>query len=227
MIEVNDLRKSYGSQDVLRGVSFRLEPGRIYGLVGENGAGKTTLFRCLAGLESFSGSISASFEEPLRYVTGFLPAELYFLPFITGAEHLELLIRAKGKSPAKINSHNVFNLPLNQFAAQYSTGMQKKLAITAILLQENEVFLLDEPFNGLDIQSNQLIREILLMLKAKGKTVLLSSHIFSSLSDVCDTLFYLRNGHFVQTAEVGEFSKIESDILQHDIRDRIHGLDWA
>jgi ABC-2 type transport system ATP-binding protein len=104
--------------------------------------------------------------------------------------------------------------------------MQKKLALTGILLQENQLFILDEPFNGVDIQSNQLIVEILSLLKSKGKTIILSSHIFSTLHDVCDTLFHLRDGKIVQTADKVDFSIIERDILQHDIRDRIQGLDW-
>ena len=226
MIQVQELSKSFGKNEVLKNISFELKPGKIYGLVGENGAGKTTLFRCLAGLEKHSGTVTSSFDQPLKNYTGYLPAELYFLPFITGEEHLELIIRARDKSIETTKTHNVFNLPLQQFASQYSTGMQKKLALTGILLQENQLFILDEPFNGVDIQSNQLITEILSMLKSKGKTIILSSHIFSTLHDVCDTLFHLRDGKFVQTAERENFHQIEKDILQHDIRDRIHGLDW-
>jgi ABC-2 type transport system ATP-binding protein len=226
MIQVQELNKSFGKNEVLKNIYFELKPGKIYGLVGENGAGKTTLFRCLAGLEKHTGTVTSSINQPLKYHTGYLPAELYFLPFITGEEHLELIIRARNKSIETTKTHNVFNLPLQQFASQYSTGMQKKLALTGILLQENQLFILDEPFNGVDIQSNQLITEILLMLKSKGKTVILSSHIFSTLHDVCDTLFHLRDGKFVQTAERENFHQIEKDILQHDIRDRIHGLEW-
>ena len=226
MIQVQELSKSFGKNEVLKNISFELKPGNIYGLVGENGAGKTTLFRCLAGLEKHTGSINTHFNVPLKNITGYLPAELYFLPYITGEEHLELIIRARNKSIETTKTHNVFNLPLHQFASEYSTGMQKKLALTGILLQENQIFILDEPFNGVDIQSNQLITEILTLLKSKGKTIILSSHIFSTLHEVCDTLFHLREGKIVQTAEKSEFHQIEQNILQQDIRDRIQGLDW-
>lgn len=226
MIQVHELSKSFGKKEVLNQISFELKPGHIYGIVGENGAGKTTLFRCIAGLEKHSGTLQSNFDQPLKNVTGYLPAELYFLPFITGEEHLELIIRARDKNIETTKTHNVFNLPLQQFASEYSTGMQKKLALTGILLQENQLFILDEPFNGVDIQSNQLITEILTLLKAKGKTIILSSHIFSTLHDVCDTLFHLREGKIVQTAEKADFNQIEQNILQRDIRDRIHGLDW-
>jgi ABC-2 type transport system ATP-binding protein len=226
MIQVHELSKSFGKNEVLKEISFALNPGHIYGLVGENGAGKTTLFRCLAGLEKYTGTINTTADGPLKNVTGYLPAEIYFLPFITGEEHLELIIRARDKNIHTTKTHNVFNLPLKQFASEYSTGMQKKLALTGILLQENQLFILDEPFNGVDIQSNQLITEILTLLKSKGKTIILSSHIFSTLHDVCDTLFHLRDGRIVQTAEKADFYQIEENILQHDIRDRIRGLDW-
>jgi ABC-2 type transport system ATP-binding protein len=178
MIQVQELSKSFGKNEVLKNISFELKPGKIYGLVGENGAGKTTLFRCLAGLEKFAGTINTEIDIPLKNITGYLPAEIYFLPFITGEEHLELIIRARDKNIETTKTHNVFKLPLQQFASEYSTGMQKKLALTGILLQENQLFILDEPFNGVDIQSNQLITEILSMLKSKGKTIILSSQHF-------------------------------------------------
>jgi ATPase subunit of ABC transporter with duplicated ATPase domains len=84
---------------------------------------------------------------------------------ITGKEYIRLLCNARGKTNLDIDSKNIFDLPLNQYASTYSTGMKKKLAITAILLQENDYFILDEPFNGVDIQSNVILTEIILKLK--------------------------------------------------------------
>lgn len=82
----------------------------------------------------------------------------------------------------EIDNRNIFDLPLNQYAATYSTGMKKKLALMAILIQENKVLILDEPFNGVDIHSNIIITEIIHQLKLLNKTILISSHIFSTLN---------------------------------------------
>ena len=105
-----------------------------------------------------------------------------------------MLCNARKTPINDIESRNIFDLPLNQYATTYSTGMKKKLALTAILLQRNEYFILDEPFNGVDIESNMLLTEIIHTLKKLGKTVIISSHIFSTLSDTCDEINLLSEG---------------------------------
>lgn len=93
-------------------------------------------------------------------------------PKITGKEYPQLLTNAREVELQNVHDKNIFDLPLNKYASTYSTGMQKKLALTAILLQQNEVFILDETFNGVDIQSNLVITEIIKKLKALKKTFL-------------------------------------------------------
>jgi ABC-2 type transport system ATP-binding protein len=159
--------------------------------VGENGAGKTTLFRCIAGLEVFEGEIHAT-KSPLKNHLGLLFTDPFFFPKLTGKEYIQLLCNAREIELHDINARNIFDLPLNQYASTYSTGMKKKLAITAILLQKNDYFILDEPFNGVDIQSNIIITEIIHKLKELGKIVLISSHIFSTLSATCDEIHLLK-----------------------------------
>lgn len=223
MIVLESIHKSYGSLQVLKGVDLALKAGEIHGIVGENGAGKTTLFRCLAGLESCQGSIRYDGGNR-REVTGFLPTTPYFLSKITGKEYLQLMCRARHAPARDLATQNVFDLPLGQYASTYSTGMKKKLALTAILLQGNEIFILDEPFNGVDIQSNLLIREVLGKLKELGKIVVLSSHIFSVLGEVCDVLSHLKDGKIVTTAGKEEFYKIEAAMKDSGIGGRIDRL---
>jgi ABC-2 type transport system ATP-binding protein len=205
MISIHSLQKSYGSNKVLKGIDLQLEPGVIHGIVGENGAGKTTLFKCIAGLESNEGKIDYA-KGNLRNVTGFLPTNPYFLSKITGAEYLQLLCNARNIQIDDMASQNIFELPLKQYADTYSTGMKKKLALTAILMQKNEVFVLDEPFNGVDIHSNIVIKEVLDKLRQLGKIVVLSSHIFSTLDETCDHLHYLKQGLISQSAVRGGFN---------------------
>ena len=99
--------------------------------------------------------------------------------------------------------------------------MKKKLALTAILLQENDCYILDEPFNGVDIQSNILIKSVLMKLKEKGKIVILSSHIFSTLNEVCDSMHYLKNGEIMKSAKKDEFHLVEKDMKGEGIEREI------
>ena len=223
MIRVDDLRKGYGGRPVLRGLQLRFERGSVYGLVGENGAGKTTLFRCLAGLESYTGSIHSELN-PLKDHLGFLPTDPPLLSYLTGREYLRFVCQARGVQPERLDERNVFDLPLDQYAVNYSTGMKKKLALLGVLFQQNEVFILDEPFNGVDIQSNLLISEIISALRDLGKTVLLSSHIFDTLRPVCDEIGLLREGQITESVKRGDFDRIEAEMRRVSIRGAVDRL---
>ncbi len=224
MIKINGLSKSYGKNEVLKNIHLEFETGKVYGIVGENGAGKTTLFRCMAGLESYDGEI-VSEVNPLENHLGLLLTDPFIFSKITGKEYIRLLCNARGKTNIDIESRNIFDLPLGQYASTYSTGMKKKLAITAILLQENDYFIFDEPFNGVDIQSNIILIEIILKLKALHKIVLISSHIFSTLSDTCDEIHLLRKGEQIKSVQRPEFQTLEQEMKSFLIGDRIEKLE--
>ena len=221
---MNDLSKVFGDKEVLKNVSMEFYKGNVYGIVGENGAGKTTLFRCIAGLESYSGEIISD-VTPLKNHLGLLLTDPFFFTMITGKEYIRLLCNARGKTNLDIDSKNIFDLPLHQYASTYSTGMKKKLAITAILLQENEYFILDEPFNGVDIQSNIILTEIILKLKELNKIVIISSHIFSTLSETCDEIHLLRKGEQIKSVQKSGFKNLEQEMKEMTIGNRIDKLD--
>lgn len=224
MIKVQSLSKSYGSIQVLKQIDLSFEPGTINGIVGVNGAGKSTLFRCLAQLEPCDGTVQYEGGK-LKDVTGFLETSPYFLSYMTGREYLRLFCQARNLSIASLNNKNVFDLPLDRYAASYSTGMKKKLALTAILLQKNEVFILDEPFNGVDLQSNLLILEVMEKLKSLNKIVILSSHIFSTLSTICDHIHHLEEGKIVRSGNKDEFPAIEEAMRKTGLSSRLDALE--
>lgn len=220
MIEVTSLNKSFGENHVLRNVNINFQTNRVTGIVGENGAGKTTLFRCIAGLEIYDGNITSD-SDHLKDHLGFLMTDPFIFSYITGREYIRLLCNARKKNPGNIDDRNLFDLPLDKYASTYSTGMKKKLALTAILMQENDFLILDEPFNGVDIQSNIIITDIIHRLKELGKTIIISSHIFSTLNGTCDEIHLLRGGEFIRKIEKSDFSLFEKEMKQVTIGNKI------
>jgi ABC-2 type transport system ATP-binding protein len=224
MIKIHNLSKSYGSTIILNDINLELSKGTIYGFVGENGSGKTTLFRCIAGLEDYDGKVDSD-SEPLKNYLGLLITEPYFISKLTAREYIILMCNARGRTPSNLDRRNIFDLPLDEYAAQYSTGMKKKLAIFAILLQGNDFFILDEPYNGVDIQSNIMISELIKSLKALGKTILISSHIISGLTDICDEIYLLKDCQITRKFDRENFDLINSEMKSDNIHNKINLLE--
>lgn len=224
MIEIKALYKSFGKNDVLKNINLKFCSGEVHGIVGENGAGKSTLFNCIGGFEKHKGDVIYTAGK-LKDVTGFLTTDPHFLTRLTGLEYLQLFCNSRNIDTNNLRQKNIFDLPLNRFAETYSTGMKKKLALTAILLQKNDVFILDEPFNGVDIQSNILIKEIIIKLKSLNKIVIISSHIFSTLNETCDYLHHLKAGNIIKSVTKSEFQTIENDMKFSGINSKLDRLD--
>lgn len=223
MIKIENLSMFYGKKQVLNAIDLEFKKGKVYGIVGENGAGKTTLFRCISGLENYNGNITSDYTK-LKDHLGLLLTEPFYFSKITGKEYIQLLANARQIKLTNIEDKNIFNLPLKQYASTYSTGMKKKLALTAILLQENNVFILDEPFNGIDIQGNLIITEIIKRFKKLEKTVIISSHIFSTLAETCDEIYLMKKGEIVKKVAQVDFNNLEKEMKEFTIGNTIDKL---
>ena len=223
MLEIQRLRKAYGNHVVLHDVSLVLRPSTIHGLVGANGAGKTTLINCLYGLEmDFMGTIRDSAGRVVREHTGLLPYEPYFYPRLTGREYLEFCLQARGRPLIDFAGWNqLLELPLDQYADEYSAGMRKKLALLALLVQQFDYLILDEPFNGLDLEANLLLKEILRRLRARGTGILLTSHILGALTETADEITVLVAGRVQRHYLAAEFGTLEQDLFNSLHREKL------
>ncbi|MBF9237543.1 ATP-binding cassette domain-containing protein [Hymenobacter sp. BT683] len=227
MLEIRNLHKAFGAHVVLHDVSLTLRPGTIHGLVGANGAGKTTLLHCLYGLETdFSGVVRATTGPALRKQTGLLPYEPFFYPRLTGREYLEFCLQARGRPLREFAGWNrLLELPLDQYADEYSAGMLKKLALLALLVQDFNYLILDEPFNGLDLEANLLLKEILRRLRDRGTGILLTSHILGALTETADEVTVLVGGLVQRHYSRAEFGSLEQDLLDSLHREKLGLLD--
>lgn len=220
MLEIRQLEFSYGDTAVLQQLDLRVQNGSIHGILGVNGAGKTSLFKCLYGLLTpQSGKITWE-EQPLTFrQIAFLETGNFFYSYITGREYLQLC--ASDTSGFSIPDWNrIFRLPLDTLVDTYSTGMKKQLAFMGILAQGRPVLILDEPFNGLDLESSEKMSIIIQELRKKGKTILIASHILETLTRNCDRISHLSEGRIRTTYEAHEFT-LMTDQLRQQLREDI------
>lgn len=216
MLEIKNLEVAFRKNKVLKDVHLIADSGMIHGLLGVNGAGKTTLFKTIYGFKKpNAGTILFQNKVLKNEDIGFLETACYFYPLMTGLEYLELLgIENEKFSIEKWN--DLFELPLNEYVENYSTGMKKKLAFIGVIAMDRPVLILDEPFNGVDIESNEKILQLLLRLKSTNKIIIIASHIIESLTRICDRINLLENGVIKTTFEKQDFS-----ILENELKDKV------
>jgi ABC-2 type transport system ATP-binding protein len=219
MIKISDLHISYGEKPVLKDVNASFIPGEIKGIIGYNGAGKTSLFNCMCGIVPAQGGSITYNNEPLtlNHVL-YLEAENYFYPQLTGREFLDI-------TPGKNNKFNadelakLFRLNLDELVDTYSTGMKKKLIMLFLLKTNKPIIILDEPFNGLDLETHQLLEIILKELKKQNKIIIVTSHIIEPLAVICDSILFLNEGHFQKEIQKASVEEIRKQMVNSEVRE--------
>lgn len=200
-IQVTNVYKSFGKEQVLKDVSFSIPPGSIYGVVGNNGSGKTVLMKCICGfMKCDRGRILVGGKHVGKEVDfpdrlGVIIETPGFITNLSGYKNLKILASLKGRITKKEIRETLRRVGLDpdmkKSVAKYSLGMRQRLGIAQAIMEEPEVLVLDEPFNGLDRYGVVEIRELLKELKAGGKSILLASHNAQDIEELCDNVLDL------------------------------------
>jgi len=235
LVEISHVTKSFGAKVALDDISVSIPPGQICGLLGPNGAGKTTLFRLLMGiLKTTEGALFIdgrdAFDERIevKRLVGFLPDEPVFYSFLSGREILELSAGMHGLD-VKATMDRVAPLiarlrladDINFYAEDYSRGMKKKLGLLLAMLHEPRLLILDEPTNGLDVESTHLFYDLMLEESGRGVTVLFSTHLMDHVARICSHAIIINEGRVVAKGALndlrstfGESSSLEDVFLK-------------
>ncbi len=209
IIEVNHLTKDYGFKRGVFDVSFKIEKGEVFGFLGPNGAGKSTTIRHLMGFSKpLSGSTKIlgmdSFKEYDRILNkvGYIPGEIALPQGLTGYQFIDMM-----QNMYHVHNEEMLNKMLNLFELKdselrcdtkhMSLGVKRKLAIVTAFMSDPEVLILDEPTSGLDPIMQQRFIDFIIEEKKRGKTILLSSHIFSEVDATCDRIAIIKDGRIV------------------------------
>jgi ABC-2 type transport system ATP-binding protein len=217
-IEVRGLRKSFGEKEAVAGIDLEIAAGSLAGLVGPNGAGKTTSLSMMTGLlRPDIGRVLVNgldvWADPVaaKAVIGVVPAEARLFERLSGEETLEYAGRLRGLPVAEARSRaaqllDVLDLSADakRLVADYSTGMRKKATLGCALIHNPSVLFLDEPLEGVDPISADMIRRLLTRYVASGSTVLFSSHVMELVEQVCDHVSIIDKGKIVATGTTDE-----------------------
>ena len=227
MISVEGLTVAYGRHVVLSGLDLALDEGRVHGLIGRNGAGKTTLLDTLYGFVRADAGRVLFRGAPLRRGdVGYLPASNHFYPKITGREYLRVFRSARPDFDIE-GWNELFGLPLDALVETYSLGMRRKLALLGVLSLGRPFLVLDEPYNGLDLETNHIMGRLLRELAAGGGTVLVTSHVLGTLKDDCDAVHLLAGGRILRSFLPEAYGEIEEHLLDEETTrklDRVRAL---
>ena len=197
-IELIDLSKTFGQDEVLKHVTRSFEAGKIHGVVGNNGSGKTVMFKCICGfLQPTSGKV---FVQGKRIGTdvdfpddlGLIIETPGFLPQLSGLRNLEILASLKKKIGLKEVAAVIRRVGLDPLSTKpvgkYSLGMRQRLGIAQAIMEDPSLLILDEPMNGLDKNGVAEMRELFKSLATDGRTILLASHNIQDIDALCDTV---------------------------------------
>ena len=231
MLEARKLSKRYSAIPAVQDVSFSIRPGQILGYLGPNGSGKSTTVKMLTGLiEPSDGEIFFHGENVLKNRLwfsrhfGYVPEEPHLYTHLTGREYLQLAGRLRGMQKSLLERKIEATLDLFGLAefrdtqmSSYSKGMRQKVLLSAALLHDPQVLILDEPFSGLDVTAALVFRSLLQALANEGKMILYSSHVLEVVEKVCSEVVILHRGRVLAYDSVARLRDLRASTSLEDV----------
>lgn len=222
-IEVDDLHKSYGPKEVVKGISFKVDPGEIFGFIGKNGVGKSTTIDCMVGLKRFEkGTIKICgvdiAQKPLEAKTnfGYVPSEPLTYESMTGNEYLQFIASAFKMKDEEFTANveklkktfDIYDKDLNRRIEEYSHGMKQKVCLMASLVHNPKVWIMDEPTVGLDVSVYEALKKTIVSFAKNGGAVFLTSHNLNLVEEICNRVDIVKDGEIAASLD---FEKNPSD----------------
>jgi ABC-2 type transport system ATP-binding protein len=229
MLDVDEVWKRYRGMSAVRALTFHAAPGRVVGLLGPNGSGKSTTVRMIVGLlRPTRGCIrwhGVDIQRQLlayQTIVGYIPEEPRLYSYLSASEYLELVGGLRGIPRAtltrRINRYlEIFGLDTDRHAplSAFSKGMRQKVLISAALIHDPALVVLDEPNSGLDVAATLVLRSLVATLAERGKAIIYSSHMLDAVEKVCEDVVILRNGSAIASTSVARLRELtESTTLE-------------
>jgi ABC-2 type transport system ATP-binding protein len=248
MLEVRGLTKHYGALRAIQNVSFEVRPGEVLGLLGPNGSGKSTTVKILTGLlQPTGGEVLLdgrdAFADVIGYKAqmGYVPEEPHLYSYLTGPEYLQLVGRLRGIPAGPLQDKiDRFMQILGiyddryQTLSSYSKGMRQKILVSAAVLHNPRIVVLDEPFSGLDVSAARTLKAFVRAMAEEGKLVVFSSHVLEVVEQVCSRVVILKDGRIVghdsvanlrATLQLPSLDAVFASLVQEDqVDERSHAL---
>lgn len=219
IIQLNKLTKDYGQNRGVFDFNIAIQPGEVFGIVGVNGSGKTTTLRQMMGfLKPTSGSITIKGLDAwqdaakLKHLIGYVPGEIAFPDTKSGTTFLKTQEKMLHMTSDQRSNQLIQDLKLDTEAniKRMSKGMKQKTALVEAFMADSEILLLDEPTTGLDPVMRDVFIELILDVKRRGKTVVMSSHMFNELEPTCDRIAFIQNGKLLEIIDQKKMAAIKA-----------------
>ncbi|NJE60499.1 ABC transporter ATP-binding protein [Thermococcus sp. 21S7] len=231
MIEVENLTKSFGSTRAVKGITFTVENGEIYGLLGPNGSGKSTTMKILAGiLKPTSGRVVVDgvdvAEDSLgvKRIVGYVPETPVLYESLTPVEFFNFVGSVRGIPKEELQERvetlvRAFGIGsyLGEMIGSLSFGTRQKVSLIAAMLHDPKVLILDEAMNGLDPKSARILRELLLQFREEGRSIVFSTHVLALAETICDRVGVIYNGEIIAEGTVEQLKEFAHEESLEDV----------
>ncbi|MDR3011169.1 MAG: ABC transporter ATP-binding protein [Sphingobacterium sp.] len=229
LIRIVDLKKSYGTKEILRGINLDIFPGQVIGYIGPNGAGKSTTVKILTGLiEDFTGTVEINGiniqKDPLavKALLGYVPENAELYEVLTPIEYLDFVGKLYGMEDKIIQERSLkllgaFGLEpnANNRMDTFSKGMRQKVLLISGIIHNPQIIILDEPLSGLDANAVIFVKELISLLAKEGKTIFYCSHMMDVVEKVSDRILLISQGSIIADGTIEELKSDPNESLEH------------